>query len=139
MIRRLAAFALAIVLAAQSAHAEPFDRTGYKLPIALEFLVSPQSSKIDLKNPREQEVLLIYVQGFASSLAGEWPGAISKEIGSRAFQRMTMTMVASGDKLLQNVGFAGLEDAKVFAKRFAPTSTTGRAVAGLVVKVVGAK
>lgn len=137
MIRRIAAFIVAVALASQSARAEAFDRTGYKLPIAVEFLVAPKSSKINLTIPSEQEVLLMYMYGFGSSLAGEWPNMLSKEFGSRAFHKMTMTMVASGDKMFQNAGFAGVEDAKLFAKRVGPNTNTARSVVALLISVLG--
>jgi len=137
MIRRIAAFILAVALATQPVKAQAFDRTGYKLPIAVEFLIAPRTSKINLTIPREQEVLLMYMYGFGSTLAGEWPNMLSKEFGSRAFQKMTMNMVVSGDKALQKAGFAGLEDAKVFAKRIDPNSGTGRSVVALLNSVLG--
>ena len=137
MIRRIAAFVIAVALASQSAHAEAFDRSGYKLPIAVEYLVAPKSSKIDLTNPREQEVLLMYVLGFGSTLAGEWPNALSKDFGSRNFQKMSIGMVVGGDNTLNKAAFAGIEDAKVFAKRIAPTSETARSVIALLISVLG--
>lgn len=139
MIRRVAAFILAVVLASQSAHAEAFDRTGYKLGPAVEYLVTRNKSVVDTSKKAEAELLVMYAIAFGERLAGLWPEKLPEKFGSRAFTKMS-TILALENARNPGLFFAvsaGTDDAKVFASRYDRNSEEAMRVFQAVILLVG--
>jgi hypothetical protein len=136
---RIAAFVLAVVFANTSAQAEAFDRSGYKVGPAIEFLVTRDRKAVDLSNKREAEILALYTIAFGQKLSGEWPDKLPVGFSNRAWDKMIpimSTREARESGLVFVVGMA-VDDAVLFAKRYDRNSEAARRVIEAVTVLVG--
>jgi len=136
---RIATFVLAFAFASTSAKAEAFDRTGYKMGPAVEFLVTRDRKAVDISKKREAEILVLYAIAFGEKLSGHWPEKLPAGFGKLAFKKMLLIMGTQHARET-NLAFAaamGSTDAVVFASRHDRNSDAAKRVIEAVVLLVG--
>ena len=139
MIMRISAFILAVVLAGSPASAEAFNREGYKMGAAIEFLVTRDRSAVDISKKQEAEILTLYAIAFGEKLSGHWPEKLPAGFGKSAYRKMLLIMGTQHARET-NLAFAaamGSTDAVVFASRYDRHSDAAKRVIEAVVVLVG--
>lgn len=139
MIMRISAFTLAIVLASSPASATTFNREGYRMARAIEFLVTRDRSAVDISNKREAEILTLYAIAFGEKLSGQWSEKLPAGFGRWAYKKMILIMGTQHARET-NLAFAaamGSTDAEVFISRYDRNSDAAKRVIEAVVLLVG--
>jgi hypothetical protein len=131
MITRISAFILAVVLASSPASAEAFNREGYKMGAAIEFLVTRDRKAVDISKQEEAEILTLYAIAFGEKL--------SAGFGKWAYKKMLLILGTqqAREKGLAFAAAMGSTDAVVFASRFDSNSDAAKRVIEAVVLLVG--
>jgi hypothetical protein len=136
---RLSAFILAVALASSPAGAEAFNREGYKMGPAIEFLVTRDRKAVDISKKEEAEALALYAIAFGEKLSGQWPEKLPAGFGKSAYKKMLLIMGTQHARETGLVYVAGMgsTDALVFASRFDRNSDAAKRVIEAVVLLVG--
>lgn len=139
MFIRISALVLALSLTWGAANATSFNRTGYKMGAAVEFLVTRDRNAVDISKKTEAEILAFYAIAFGNKLSGKWPENLPEGFGKRSWNKMILIM---GTNQARDSGLAfvvgpAVDDANVFASRYDRNSDEAKRLIEAVVLLVG--
>ncbi len=130
---RISAIITALVLTFGVARAESFDRSGYKMAIAVEALVTHETSALGLSRRQNLRLFRVYCLSFAATLGGDW---ISRQHSKRAFDTMVTTLALAADPLMDQTVIAGNFDAELFTARTHRNSAMARSLLAALTEIV---